>query len=221
MKKIISVFVLVSFIFVFSGCATIFTGGKGTVNATSNPKGAEVFINGISYGKTPVRVKLKTKKEYEITFKKAGYKPVTKRITNKVGAGWIILDVIMGLVPVIVDAATGAWYQFDQKTVNAMLERSNEPLLKKKIEEIPIQEIEPAKKEIITEHKTVETPKPIIKKTTPTTNKGITLGMSFLQVKAKLGSPLNRIYEGDRVIYKYKDVVIVFGSNSKVIEIIK
>jgi len=221
MRKIISVFILVSFIFVFSGCAVIFTGGRGTVNATSNPKGAEVFINGISYGKTPVKVKLKTKKEYEIIFKKAGYKPVTKRITNKVGAGWIILDVIMGLVPVIVDAATGAWYQFDQKTVNAMLERSNESLLKKKIEVIPIQEPEPAKKEIITERQTVETPKPIVETTTPTTNKGITLGMSLLQVRGKLGTPLSRVYEGDRVVYKYKDVIIVFGSKGKVIEIIK
>jgi len=35
--------------------------------------------------------------------------------------GWIILDVLAGLVGVIVDAATGAWYSFDQKNVDAIL----------------------------------------------------------------------------------------------------
>ena len=123
MKRFISLIVLISFVFMFSGCAAVFTSGKGKLDVTSNPDGAEVFINGISYGKTPVRVKLKTNSEYEITYKKEGYRPVTKRITNKVGAGWIVLDVILGLVPVIVDAATGAWYKFDQKTINAILEK--------------------------------------------------------------------------------------------------
>lgn len=98
---------------------------------------------------------------------------------------------------------------------------SNGTMLKKKIEEIPIQETRPAKKEIITEPQTVETPKPIIETTKPITNKGITLGMSLLQVRGKLGTPLSRVHEGDRVIYKYKDVVIVFGSKGKVVKIIK
>jgi hypothetical protein len=106
----------------FSGCAAVFTGGRANIEATSNPEGAEVFIDGVSYGKTPVRIKLKTKNEYEILFKKEGYQDVKKRITNKVGVGWVILDCVCGLVPVIVDAATGAWYRFDQRTVNAILE---------------------------------------------------------------------------------------------------
>ena len=109
MRKTISIFV--------------FTGGKGKLDVTPNPEGAEVFINGISYGKTPVKVKLKTKREYEVVFKKEGYAPVTKKITNKIGDGWIILDVIIGLAPVIVDVATGAWSKFDQKTINAILEK--------------------------------------------------------------------------------------------------
>ena len=123
MKKFISIFVLISFILLFSNCAAVFTGGQGKLDITSNPHGAEVFINGISYGKTPVRIKLKTNNEYEVTFRKDGYQPVTKRITNKVGAGFVVLDVLLGFVPVIVDAATGAWYKFDQKTINAFLER--------------------------------------------------------------------------------------------------
>lgn len=29
----------------------------------------------------------------------------------------------MGVVPVLVDGLTGAWYDFDQKNINALLER--------------------------------------------------------------------------------------------------
>jgi hypothetical protein len=39
-----------------------------------------------------------------------------------VGAGWVVLDVLAGLVGIIVDAATGAWYELDQDAVNAILE---------------------------------------------------------------------------------------------------
>ena len=123
MNKLVSIFVIISLIFMFSSCALMLTSGTGKVDISSKPDGAEVFINGISYGRTPVRVLLKTKREYEVTFKKEGYKPITKRITNKVGAGWVILDVLFGLVPVIADAVTGAWYKFDQKSVNAILEK--------------------------------------------------------------------------------------------------
>jgi hypothetical protein len=34
--------------------------------------------------------------------------------------------VLAGLVGVIVDAATGAWYSLDQKNVNAVLEKQQE-----------------------------------------------------------------------------------------------
>ena len=48
-------------------------------------------------------------------------------ITNHVGAGWIVLDVLCGLVPVIIDAATGAWCDLDQKNIKAVLEKVIQP----------------------------------------------------------------------------------------------
>ncbi|GAA5522894.1 hypothetical protein Asal01_02862 [Fodinibius salicampi] len=35
------------------------------------------------------------------------------------------LDVLGGLVPVVVDAATGAWYNLDQESINATLKEQN------------------------------------------------------------------------------------------------
>lgn len=123
MKKVVSVFLLFSFIFLISSCATLFKGTTEEVNFSSDPQRAEVWVNGIKMGETPVALKLECKKTYTIEFKKEGFEARTYTINNHVGAGWIILDVLAGLVGVIVDAATGAWYSLDQKNVNAVLKK--------------------------------------------------------------------------------------------------
>jgi hypothetical protein len=106
-----------------SSCALVFKGTKQEVSFRSDPKRAEVYINGIRMGETPLTLKLVTKQTYAIEFKIEGYKPKSVQINNKVGAGWVVLDIVLGLVPVIVDAATGAWYSLDQKNIDAVLEK--------------------------------------------------------------------------------------------------
>jgi len=115
-----TIFTLILFL---SSCATLFKGTSEEVRFGSDPQKAEVWVNGAKMGETPISLKLESKKTYQIEFRKEGYKTVTKNITNRVGAGWIILDVLAGLIPVIVDAATGAWYSLDQKNVDAILEK--------------------------------------------------------------------------------------------------
>jgi len=104
-------------------CATIFKGNSSKIDLASKPEGAKVFINGNEMGETPVRLKLESKGTYAIEFQMEGYKTKTINVQNHVGAGWIILDVLCGLVPVIIDAATGSWYELDQKAVTAILEK--------------------------------------------------------------------------------------------------
>ncbi len=123
MKKAVSCVVLFSFVFLLSGCATLFKGTSEEVRFSSEPQRAEVWVNGLRMGETPVSLKLESKKTYQIEFRKEGYKPVVRNITNHVGAGWIILDALGALIPVIIDAATGAWYSLDQKNVDAVLEK--------------------------------------------------------------------------------------------------
>jgi hypothetical protein len=119
--KVLSV--VLACLFLFPSCATIFKGNSSKLDLNSEPQGAQVFVNGNAMGTTPVRLKLESKLTYAIEFKKEGYKTRTVNIQNHVGAGWIVLDVLAGLLPVIVDAATGAWYDLDQKSVNAILEK--------------------------------------------------------------------------------------------------
>jgi hypothetical protein len=110
-------------VFMFNGCASIIHGSTDKVDFSSNPTGAQVYVNGQLMGTAPFALNLESKKTYTIEFRKDGYVNKTVLINNKVGAGWIVLDVICGLLPVIVDAATGNWYSLDQEHVNAALEQ--------------------------------------------------------------------------------------------------
>ncbi len=120
MKRSIAMVCLISFLFM-TGCATLFKGNTERVNMQASPVQADVFVNGQFMGKTPLQLKLQSKKEYAIEFRAEGYQPRVYHISNKVGAGWVVLDVILGLVPVIVDAVTGAWCKLDQNNIDAVL----------------------------------------------------------------------------------------------------
>lgn len=121
MKNLISVILLG---IALSGCATIFHGSTDTVNFTSEPSGASLYVDGLNLGKTPFQTALKSNKTYNIEFRLAGYETRTVVLNNSIGAGYIVLDVLFGLFPVIIDAATGDWYSLDLSQVNAPLEKA-------------------------------------------------------------------------------------------------
>ena len=124
-KTIFTLLAIVALSTVFSGCATLFAPSTHPLAVSSQPAGADVYVNGFKMGTTPVELNLKADKAYTIEFRKEGYETVTRVVNTKIGAGWVILDVLGGLVPVIVDAATGAWYKLDQDAVNAALIEQN------------------------------------------------------------------------------------------------
>jgi len=107
----------------FSSCATMIKGNLEQVSFNSDPQKAEIWVNGKKMGATPLSLILVSKRNYTIYFKKDGYTTKTFNITNHIGTGWIILDIFFGFIPVVVDAATGAWYNFDQNNINMLLEK--------------------------------------------------------------------------------------------------
>ena len=123
LRKGFLLLVLVCTTFVFSGCATLFNEKEPAVSFMTEPSSAQVYVNGANMGETPCTIRLKTNKEYTIEFRKDGYQTKTYFLTNEIGAVWIVLDVLAGFVPIIVDAATGAWYDFSQENVSVFLEQ--------------------------------------------------------------------------------------------------
>lgn len=109
--------------FLLNSCATLFKGSTEEINFSSEPAGAKVYVNGMLLGTSPVQLELKSNKVYNIEFKKEGFETRTVVLNNSVGAGWIVLDILGGVIPIIVDAATGDWYKLDQEHVNAILEK--------------------------------------------------------------------------------------------------
>ena len=114
-------FFLVSTI-LLNSCATLFNGSTETVSFSSDPSGAKVYANGSLLGETPIQSKLKSKNSYTIEFKKDGYKTNIFLLGSYVGGVWIVLD-IFNVVSLIIDAATGSWYELEQNQVNVVLKR--------------------------------------------------------------------------------------------------
>lgn len=124
-KNFLTITSILTLTILITGCATIFATKNQPLAISSEPKGAELYVNGFKMGKTPLKLILKADKSYTIEFRKEGYESVTRFVNTKAGAGWIVLDILFGFIPVIIDASTGAWNKLDQKTVNAALIEQN------------------------------------------------------------------------------------------------
>jgi len=104
-----------------AGCGALFNGSPQTVTFTSEPSGAEVWVDGANMGKAPIALELSKRKSYMVTFKMDGKEDRTYSVGNHVKAGIVVLDVLGGLIPAIVDAATGSWYGLDSGSLHGVL----------------------------------------------------------------------------------------------------
>lgn len=104
-----------------SACGALFNGGPANVALNSNPAGAEVWIDGANRGVTPTTLQLAKGQNHTVTFRKAGFADTTYEITREVSATYVVLDVLGGILPVIVDAATGSWYVLSTDEVHVQL----------------------------------------------------------------------------------------------------
>ena len=103
-----------------SACGLIFTDTQTTVSFTSDPPGAEVTLDGAPVGRTPVQVMVSNRKDHQVTMQHEGGEPTTCMLGASLGAGWLVLDILFGLIPVIVDAATDGWTTLDQEGCHAV-----------------------------------------------------------------------------------------------------
>ncbi|HEX5385527.1 MAG TPA: PEGA domain-containing protein [Gemmatimonadales bacterium] len=94
-----------------TGCASVIGSKQADFSFNSNPQQAQVLVDGNAMGETPLKVKLSNTKAHTITFRKEGYQDVSCQLEKGTDAGWVVLDVVSGLVPVIIDAATNNWSQ--------------------------------------------------------------------------------------------------------------
>lgn len=104
------------------GCAAILAPKTNPIPiTTTGSRAAEVYIDGIKRGETPLTLELDPRRSYTLVFKSPGLEDRIFELRSQVGAGWVILDVLFGLIPVIVDASTGAWYYLEPDAVQVAM----------------------------------------------------------------------------------------------------
>lgn len=92
-----------------SGCVSIIKGTSQTLSFNSEPEGAEVLIDGKSFGFTPLAVSLKKNKYTVVTFKKKGYSTQTVPIESSYD-GLALLNIFWDFSTT--DLITGAAYEY-------------------------------------------------------------------------------------------------------------
>lgn len=104
------------------GCASLLNDTNPPVSITSNPSDAAVYVDGNLMGRTPLTQKMSVKDQHTVVVRKEGYRDGTRSIGTHTGALWIVLDVLLGLIPIIVDAITGDWQELNSDSVHVELE---------------------------------------------------------------------------------------------------
>ena len=114
-----------AFLFILTGCATLFKDSHNTnIDVASNPEKAKIYVNGIYKGTTPMKLNLANENSYELKLEKPGFDPMHYTIGKKIGTKWIILDIIAGGWPVVIDAITGNWYELDKENISVDLNKN-------------------------------------------------------------------------------------------------
>jgi len=125
-STILTTICLIVIVTLLNGCATLFAPDNHEVQIDSEPQGADIYIDGVKTGKTPMETNLKPDKSYMVEFRKDGFQKTTIILDTKVKISWVVLDVFFGLIPVVVDFATGAWNEFDNPYIDVELKPSNQ-----------------------------------------------------------------------------------------------
>jgi hypothetical protein len=104
-----------------NNCATMFHQDAGEVNFTSNPNGAEVVVDGLSLGNTPVMLDLDSTKAHTVVIRNKNGLEKTFVLKRKIGVGWVVLDIFTGFF-ILIDVISGDWYDLQPKKINAQFD---------------------------------------------------------------------------------------------------
>src|SRR5271166_377755 len=107
--------------FALCSCASIMHGTHQDVGISSNPTGAQVSVDGLLKGTTPVVARLRRKDNHIVRIELAGYKPFETTLTTKV-SGWVWGNIVFGgLIGLAVDAIDGGLYNLTPEQISGQL----------------------------------------------------------------------------------------------------
>jgi hypothetical protein len=110
-----------------TGCASIAHGTKQDFWVNSIPSEAEVRIDGIPTGNTPILLELPRGSEHVLTLTRPGYEKYEMIIRREM-SGWVWGNLLLfGIFGLVIDAMDGAWANLSPEAVDATLEPERRP----------------------------------------------------------------------------------------------
>jgi hypothetical protein len=98
------------------GCATVIAGGPDHVPIDTNPRGAYVYLNGQVVGQTPTIVTLDRRAPAQIQIYLPGFEPIVM-LRDKSLNLWTLGNLLIGVLPIIVDLVTANFEAFDSTPI--------------------------------------------------------------------------------------------------------
>lgn len=108
-----------------SNCGAIFKGSRQSIQVQTSPSAVSLTLTP-SAGNytTPTTLNVERKNNYVLTFSKEGYEDTKFEIQKHLSGGILALDILFtGLIGVVIDAATGAWYNLKPEAITVNLAR--------------------------------------------------------------------------------------------------
>ena len=106
-----------------TGCASIMHGTSQDVGISSSPTNANVTVDKVAQGQTPVVAKLSRKDNHIVRLELDGYAPAEMTLTRSV-SGWVWGNVVFGgLIGLAVDAISGGLYKLTPAQLQGTLAR--------------------------------------------------------------------------------------------------
>ena len=94
MAKVFNGFMALVLIVFLSGCATIIKPKTTALEVNSEPADANVYLDGVRVGRTPLTTRVSNKKQLAVVVKKDGYEEIGKNIPTHMAWGYFVLDII-------------------------------------------------------------------------------------------------------------------------------
>ena len=107
-------------VFSFVSCGALFKGSTQTISVKSVQQGSTIEVDGQTFV-SPALIELPRNQNYIVTISKEGYETRQIRINRTVSGGIVILDILGGVLPVVIDAVMGTWYNLTPKEINVNL----------------------------------------------------------------------------------------------------
>lgn len=105
-----------------SGCATIVNGTTQTLTVNTNVPGAQVSLNNVPIGVTPLIVSLRRGQEGVLSVQAPGYQPFQAPITKRINGIFFANILIGGTFGSTTDYITGAMYAYEPDTYYVTLQ---------------------------------------------------------------------------------------------------